>query len=203
MSVSVPAIPVKTLKLRKDIWSKFPVIVVPLGRGTDGAERHGIVWHRKKLTSLRATLPSEAWQSYESIQQANLIESLRVGKRWTVEASVHPEHICVIRMKFPSVTPPAANYEMPSVRSPVLTRLSDIKLHFPVVWHDVSLPNATKKTYGLELHHTTLHRLSKERNCDAEDQIVGLLMRALKASTAWRVLQPETDAEFCRLEMLC
>lgn len=201
--MSVSAIPVKTLKLRKDIWSKFPVIVVPLGRGTDGAERHGIVWHRKKLIFLRAALPLEAWQSYESVQQLNLIESLRLGKRWTVETSMHPEHICVIRMKFPSVTPPAANYESPAIRSPVLTRLSDIKLHFPVVWHDVSLPNATKKTFSIELHHATLHRLSKQRNCDAEDQIVGLLMRALKASTAWRVLQPETDAEFCRLEMLC
>ena len=201
--MSVPAVSLKTQKLRKDIWSKFPVIVVPLGRGTDGAERHGIVWHRKKLAALRSELSLENWQQHETHQHAILMETLQSSKRWTVEVSPHPEHICVIRMKFPSVTPPAANYESPAIRSPVLTRLSDIKLHFPVVWHEIAVPNATKKTYSLELHHVTIQRLSKERNCDVEDQIVGLLMRALKASTAWRVLQPEVDAEFCRLEMLC
>ena len=201
--MSFPVTSQKTLKLRKDIWSKFPVIVIPLGRGTDGAERHAIVWHRKKLAEMRSKVSVDNWKNFDIHQHAILMESLQASKRWTVETSTHPEYICVIRMNFPSVIPPAANYESPAICSPVLTRLNDIKIHFPVVWHDVSAPNAIKKTYSIELHHSTIYRLSKERNSDAEDQIVGLLMRALKASTAWRVLQPESDTEFCRIEMLC
>ena len=62
-----------TLNLRKDIWTHFPVIVVPLGRGTDGAERHAIVWNRKKLSETRASMNVNAWLDYETVQHKALI----------------------------------------------------------------------------------------------------------------------------------
>jgi hypothetical protein len=37
---------------REDIWRYFPVNSVQLGRGANGADRHGIEWHRKKLMDL-------------------------------------------------------------------------------------------------------------------------------------------------------
>ena len=43
------------LSLRKDIWTNFPVTLVPLGTGDDGAERHAVVWHRKHLVEWRET----------------------------------------------------------------------------------------------------------------------------------------------------
>ena len=189
-----------TLNLRKDIWTHFPVIVVPLGRGTDGAERHAIVWNRKKLSDTRASMNVNAWLDYETVQHKALIESLTASKKWTVETASNPDHICVIRMSYKMMNKPASNYEAPLIRSPVLTRLTDIKAHYPVVWHPVPGVN---KTFVLELHRKELANMSATRRTDAEDQTVGLLMRALKASTAWRVLQPVENSEFCRLEMLC
>lgn len=194
MSVAMPS-----LTFRKDIWTHFPVIVVPLGRGTDGAERHAIIWNRKKLSELRTSTKPEAWLQYETAQHEQLVKCLQACNKWAVEMASNPDHICVIRMKYKMNNKPASNYETPIIHSPVLTRLTDIKAYFPVVWH--ALPNAVK-TFALELHHNDIAKMTVTRGQDVEDQIVGLLMRALKASTAWRVLQPEGN-EFCRLEMLC
>lgn len=202
---SIANAPSLRLKLRKDIWTHFPVIVVPLGRGTDGAERHAIVWHRKKIAEMR----NSAQQWNETHEQARLIKCLQENTKWILEKSTNPAHICVIRMKYAMANAPASNYESPMIHSPVLTRLTDIKTHFPVVWHKIidmnnpNNPNSESKVFAIELHHKLIANSTKQKGYDAEDQIVGLLMRALKASTAWRVLQPVEDNEFCRLEMLC
>ena len=190
------------LRLRKDIWTHYPVIVVPLGRGTDGAERHAIVWNRKKIANMRASMPTDTWSQYETTQHDQLIQALQAGAKWTVEKATNPDHICVIRMKYKMHNKPASNYEAPLVRSPILTRLTDIKAHYPVVWHAVEGAN---KTFALELHRKAIAARAETagKGVDIEDQTVGLLMRALKASTAWRVIQPVLDGEFCRLEMLC
>ena len=189
------------LRLRKDIWTHYPVIVVPLGRGTDGAERHAIVWNRKTIADMRSSMPSDAWLHYETTQHDQLIQALQAGTKWTVEKAINPDHICVIRMKYKMNNKPASNYEAPLVHSPILTRLTDIKAHYPVVWHSV---DGQTKTFALELHRKEIAaKTAVSGGADVEDQTVGLLMRALKASTAWRVLQPVLDGEFCRLEMLC
>lgn len=192
---------IPSLIFRKDIWTHFPVIVVPLGRGTDGAERHAIIWNRKKLTEWRASARPETWLQHESVQHERLIQGLHASTKWTVEMAANPDHICVIRMKYAMSNKHASNYEAPIIHSPVLTRLTDIKAYFPVVWRAIS--NNSTKSFALELHRNDIAKLSAARGQDVEDQIVGILMRALKASTAWRVLQPVEANEFCRLEMLC
>jgi hypothetical protein len=94
---SVPA-----LKLRRDIWDHFPVTVVPLGSGEDGAERHAIVWHRKNLAMWRAERSEDMheWMHYDAIQERRLLKALRASPRWTVEPAQTPDQICVIRMNF-------------------------------------------------------------------------------------------------------
>ena len=199
---SIVNMPSFRLKLRKDIWTHFPVIVVPLGRGTDGAERHAIVWHRKKIADMRNS--AHSWN--ETHEQQRLVKCLQENTKWTLEKSTNPAYICVIRMKYAMSNAPASNYESPMIHSPVLTRLTDIKANFPVVWHkivDMNNQNSPTKVFAIELHRKLIANSSQQKGYDTEDQIVGLLMRALKASTAWRVLQPVEDNEFCRLEMLC
>jgi hypothetical protein len=228
-----------TLKLRKDIWTHFPVTCEPLGRGADGAERHAIVWHRKNLVQWRQERPEsfDEWMDYEMIQERRLFKCLEANARWTVEEPLNDRQICVIRMNFaeegdapvaadagaaataPVVTPVsavahvkerlvAADPEGWAIAGgprraadavPVLLRLNDIRDNFPVVWHDVST-NPRVRVYALEIHGTKMRTLCSAAGRDVSEETRSKLMRALKASSAWRVLASE-GREFCRLEM--
>lgn len=90
------------LRLRKDIWENFPVTVTPLGRGTDGAERHAIAWHRAKLAEWRETKPTSYcdWMDYEMDTEHRLFTSLEASTYWTVEDATADGQLCVIRMNF-------------------------------------------------------------------------------------------------------
>ena len=198
---SIPALPL--LRQRKDIWAQFPVNLVPLGRGDDCAERHAIVWNRKKLLESRAVLPEDLWMTFESTIESHLLQALRASPSWSVEPAQTNKQLCVIRMSFPRDIP-SKSTDVTTERSitPLLTCLNDIKRFFPVVWHCVDENNNEgKKRYTIELHHTAIKELSAALGYNAEKNIQTLLLTALHASTSWTVHPSETADEVCRLTM--
>lgn len=95
---------VPTLNKRKDIWENFPVSLIPLGAGPDGAERHAIVWHRKNYEEWRQTRSRDfdEWMDYDIITPHLLFKALGASKYWTVEDSTADGQVAVIRMNFVS-----------------------------------------------------------------------------------------------------
>jgi len=86
---------------RDDIWNNFPVSAKPLGRGADGADRHGIEWHRANLRNMAR----EAGKSEEDLKreiQPRLMRALQASPSWTVEPAggAGSPYIAVIAMKF-------------------------------------------------------------------------------------------------------
>lgn len=210
------------LKLRRDIWDHFPVTVIPLGSGEDGAERHAVVWHRKNLAMWRAERSEDMheWMHYEAVQERRLLKALHASNRWTVEPAQTADQICIIRMQFaarsaeegeetPVAAPaaPVAAAAAPVAAAddgwipvqkgapPPLVRLNDIKEHFPVVWTEV--PSRTRaKVYAIEIFGKRAREMGLDLTKTSES-----LLRALKASPSWRVLRAEGGREVCRIEM--
>ena len=225
------------LKLRKDIWENFPVQCQPLGRGSDGAERHAIVWHRKNFSDWREACEDyfEA-MDYEEITLYRLFKCLEASKHWTVEPAMTSQQICVIRMNFSETpvvteasvaeTPVPAGASAPikpvvseapkleaaagwstvgarkpsaAADAPVLTRINDITAQFPVVWNNESRPKMSARP-GDIISISVFNKKLREMPPAAAEACLDRLMRALRASPAWRVIRG-MGSEFCRLEM--
>lgn len=185
------------LSLRKDIWTHFPVILVPLGTGEDGAERHAVVWHRKLLVKWREQRNGDfqSWADYEENTHYRLMKCLRASARWVVEPSANDSQICVIRMLYGNQAPVHNDDIQPREFVPLLTCLNDIKLYFPVVWH--LLPSSgNTKMYAIELYEKKVKSMFTSRA-----ELVDKLKKALNASSSWSVLPAvEGTKQVCRLE---
>lgn len=218
------------LKLRKDIWENFPVSLLPIGTGSDGAERHAIVWHRHNLRTWREFAESyDVWMDYEDVSYRRLIKALESSKYWTVEPALADNQLCIIRMNFlPKVeAPPPTRVESPmpapvaekpanagagkatdeddwttvkSGPSLVLTCLHDIGAHFPAIWNEVPSKTANK-VYAIIIHNKRVKALSEIAGRNVYEEKKAALLRALKASTAWRVLRAADANEVCRVEL--
>lgn len=176
------------LSSRKNIWETFPVSLVQLGRSNhDGAERHAVVWNRKRIVAWRETCPDpNAWYLYEKTEEARLIKELMRSNKWVVEPRQRSDQICVIRMEFRK--PSGSRYRsiQPYTECvPILTRLKDITTFFPMVqYHEVG-----DKIYALQFSTANLQ----------DPSLVSYnLYKALQASTAWTVL-PSMGGEMCRI----
>ena len=200
---NMPYVPTR-VRSRKDIWENFPVCVIPLGTDSTGAERHSITWHNRNLTAWREDDTSrqdgghgpnspEEYEDYKGIQEYYLLESLKRCKYWTVVDAEAEDQICIIRMKFRAAAEPTTGTAPTDPLLPRLMRLNDIKAHYPVVW---SWPANDKKRCALEFHRVGL----KSKGLDAE-VVRPTLLRALKASTAWRVLPSTESSHICILEL--
>ena len=206
---------IPTLNLRKDIWTHFPVVCVPLGKNADGAELHAIQWHNKNLAAWREERTTDFFEAmdYKEITEYRLMKALQHSTKWVVESAKTAEQICVIRMTFvvedehhdaeSVVSAVESESESDSedewitdtkktpaaTKLPALHKLNDIKIYYPVVWR--SLGNGV---YAIELFGKKIRELGLNATKVAED-----LMAALKMSSAWRVLRAEAPAEFCRI----
>lgn len=180
------------LNLRKDIWTHFPVVLNPLGNGEDGAERHAVCWHCTNLVAWRTEHPQpESWVDYETLTRRRLLRALTASTKWTVEPAVAPDQICILRMNFRprlEFLDSSETESAPPVRVPLLLRLNDIKMHFPVVWHSLPSPTPDVKLYALEFHTKKLAMCRKDPG-----HVRAQLLAALRASTAWTVLFDEED----------
>ena len=53
---------VPNLRLRKDIWETFPVVLIKID-DKDGVERYAVLWHNKHLKEWQKTAP-QSWDEY-------------------------------------------------------------------------------------------------------------------------------------------
>lgn len=183
--------------MRKDVWQNFPVCLVQLGKDTNGAERHAVVWNRKKLVEWRKNCPDpNSWYSYEQSVILQLMAELRRSNKWIVEPQEKSDQICVIRMRFKSGSQDNAKNQPSLPCNPLLTRLTDIKMFFPMaIWHEQSQTQANTKVYTIEISNKKLKAYSNPVN-----EVTNLLA-ALKASTAWKVEPGQAYNELCRIVM--
>lgn len=187
---------------RKDIWTHFPVVVVPLGTASDGAERHAIVWRQSERQAWRDAHPSDyfGWKTHERAVERRLLRALRQSPTWTVEPADTQDQICTLRMCFPEQIARRPRVSDESIQpAPCLRSLNDIKAHFPVVWRRCHNSNM----YSLELYDAQIRKVAHHLGLDVDtltERISARLSKALYASPAWRVLLPENEREFARIE---
>ena len=192
--VPVP-VQIPVLNLRKDIWLQFPVSLNPLGAGSDGAERHAIVWHNARLTELLSKHSTDL--NYMEDLTETLLRALHASTKWVVESSQHQDQICILRMVF-DVARSVGNTEQPTI--PTLKRLNDISANFPVVWHKIG--DESSKIYAIELYQKKVDALSTTCGRNMEHDVRMNLLRALKASTAWQVFHPNDIHNYYRIELV-
>ncbi len=102
------------LKLRKDIWSHFPVNVDSMGRGANGADRYCVEWHNMKVRQM-AKDAGKTEGDMKATLLPQLLHALAKSPAWKVEAPP-PGSKCVaiIVMQFARAnntrkSPPKAN----------------------------------------------------------------------------------------------
>ena len=180
---------------RKDIWENFPVSLVQLGRGSDGADRHAVVWNRKNLVEWRKTSPYTDWSMYEIQEENRLLQAISKSTKWTVEPPIADNQICVIRMEFGQRKHSSKDVFYRQSNVPILTCLKDIMTFFPMtVYHEQPVMD-DRKVYSIALFKKKLQEIGY-----MEATIRSNILRALKATTAWSVL-PGMGDELCRIQM--
>lgn len=190
------------LNLRKDIWTHYPVNLVPLGKGSDGAERHAIVWHRKRLQMWRVNYPKQydSWLTFETWTKFRLFHSLRNSAHWIVEPANEESQLCVIKMLYGNQAPKPVLLPI-NEALPNLTCLNDIKDYFPVVWHKQEESNG-QQCYSIELYSKKLKEAKALFGYDLTEICKERLVASLKASTAWKVTSnPENSNMVCVITM--
>ena len=211
------------LLLRKDIWTHFPVTLIPLGKDAGGAERHSVQWHRVKLAQSRES--SDFDEDIATIER-RLLKALEASFKWDVlpaetrgYVTIVPEtpltgeitaqrEICILRMNFVPELPPVAAAAEPATDGwvqvgdkpatagpkPELKRLNDIKTHFHACW-------SNKTTQNPNVHAISVHTKNAQAAGLDVKQHGADLLEALKLSNSWRVLPAAVKGELCRIEL--
>lgn len=176
------------LKLRKDIWTHFPVCLFK-HPDTDGRDRYSVQWHRQRLQEWSQGIPL-----YESVVKVRLLQALRESDKWEIYPSSSAHDLCVLAMNFS--TQPKEHTMLPAIfaPSPPIRSIDDLKDFFPVCWKSV------KNTYNLEFHNTLVRCLA-QRFKMTEPQLRTMIEEKLKEECAkqWNVLPPVRPSEICRL----
>ncbi len=153
LSVSISKIP--TLKLRKDIWTHFPVCLVKLPEPQeDGRDRYAVQWHQKNLEEWSQNIPA-----YQTVAKFRLLQSLYQSPKWSVESSKNPTDICLIAMQIPdnSELQTSTSRPLPDIfaTDPQIQTLEDLRKYFPICWK-----SKTNGSVTLEFHCTQLRALA-------------------------------------------
>jgi len=181
------------LRTRKDIWTAFPVKLVPLGTGACGAERHAVAWDYMRRTS------DTNLRESENSTRERLLSALRASTKWVVETTTCKYCICVIRMVFNGYQPT----NIP--QGPTLKAIADIYKFFPAVVYSVNggvNNGVNNRMYSIELHSKRIEKLSEIKGYDVSEEVRSELLHALKDSGSWRVLSTRLPCEVCRIETL-
>ncbi len=185
---------IPSLRLRKDIWTQFPVCLIKLPYSADGRDRYAIQWHQKNLDMWCQKIPQ-----YEMIVRARLLHAVASSPRWTMETPKMPGDLCVIAMNFSEEQ--REFHTLPDLRAETfeLQSVDDIKTYFPVCW------KTRKNRHTLEFHNTFVRALAAKYSLD-ELEIRKLtldrLMPALK-SAGWSIELPtKTSAEICTIHRM-
>ncbi len=183
-----------SLRLRKDIWTQFPVCLIKLPYSADGRDRYAIQWHQKNLDSWCQKIPQ-----YESIVRIRLMYALASSDRWTVEAPHQHGDLCVIAMKFSEE--PRQFHTLPDLRAEHmdLKSIDDVKEYFPVCW------KSRNNRHTLEFHNTFVRALATKHGVDELEIRRLTLDRMLPAlkSAGWNMDMPtKTSSEICTIHKL-
>ena len=212
------------LRLRKDIWTHFPVTVVPLGRRADGAEYHSIQWHRDKLLAGRDDFD---FDEYVSEVERRLIKALEASPKWdvlpkethglveltretrTCGALTAASEVCILRMIFTEAAPVAEepagdDNEWEQVRNPApapgpaieLRRLNDLRdIH--CVWKT----QEGSKIYSVQIHEKNTKAAGLDVAKHSANVLAAIKHSASLLRPPWRVLPKTNDKELCRIEL--
>ena len=210
------------LRLRKDIWTHFPVTVVPLGRSSDGAERHSVQWHRERLLTGRDDFD---FDEYVNTVERRLFKALEASSKWdvlpketyglieltretrTCGALTAASEVCILRMIFTEAAPvhapvpePAADgWQQVGAAAPAPAPGPAIELRRLNDLRDIHCVWKTLdggKIYSVQIHEKN----TKAAGLDVAKHSANVLA-ALKKSSAWRVLPKTHDKELCRIEL--
>lgn len=181
-----------SLKLRKDIWTHFPVCLnLHTIKYADNRDRYSISWDNKKLKEWSQNIPF-----YATVAEERLIKSLRASDRWTIEASQKPGDICVIAMTIPTET--KIHTLLPAIYAPnpEIQSIEDLIKFFPVCWRQ-----NVKKGYTILTFHSTLLRALSRRYNVLESELRTMLTEKIQAECekVWRVVPSFESTEICRL----
>jgi len=174
---------VPSLRLRKDIWTHFPVCLIKLPTNPeDHRDRYAIQWHQDNLDKWCQQIPN-----YQHIAHIRLMKALvSATDRWTVEAPRRPGDLCIIAMCFSEEAP---TYEtLPNLRAERmdLEVINDVKTYFPICW------KTRKNQHILEFHNMHVRALAKKYSADEleiREITLSRLFPALKAS-GWTIAMP-------------
>ncbi len=185
---------IPSLRLRKDIWTHFPVCLIKLPYRADGRDRYAIQWHQKNLDMWCQKIPQ-----YQNIVRLRLLHALAAAKdRWQVETPQAPGDLCVIAMNFSeepksfAVLPDLLNTNEISLKS-----VDDIKIHFPICW------KSSNNRYTLQFHNSFVRALANKHGLDEfviRQMTLQRLMPALK-SAGWAIIPPvkTNTCEICTI----
>ena len=185
---------IPTLRLRKDIWTHFPVCLVKVPV-TDGRDRYSVQWHKKHLAEWCKTIPG-----YEFVAQNRLMQALASSDRWTVEHAKTGNDICIIAMNF-SDTPTTIPDDLPNLSAAdecMIEFVDDLKDYFPIVWKQSSSDNVCK----LEFHNTQVRALAQKLGVTDADIRRDVLLKMIPIlETKWTVLMTNkvNGSEICTI----
>lgn len=177
-AAAVSCIP--SLRLRKDIWTHFPVCLVKLPVATDGRDRYAIQWHQKNLTEWSQGIPQ-----YPVITQVRLLKALKACEKWTIEKPAAPGDLCVIAMNVDR-TPKSdvSSSELPLLfEAPErVSAIETLRTYLPVCW------KSKHNRYTLEFHNTLVRALSL-KHCITEPEVKALTVQKLQYMLApsWEI----------------
>ncbi len=183
---------VPTLKLRKDIWTHFPVCLNKVSiPSADNRDRYFIQWDNKKLKEWSQNIPF-----YATVTEERLLKALRQCTRWSVEPARNSNEICVIAMTIPEQ--PKVHTILPAIYAPDprIQSIEDLIQFFPVCWRS----NPRKGYTSLSFHMTLLRALSQRYNVP-ESELQSMLKQKIVAECGkvWTVLPSVENSEICRL----
>lgn len=183
---------VPSLRLRKDIWTQFPVCLIKLPYSNDGRDRYAVQWHQKNLDMWCQNIPQ-----YESIVRVRLMNALVSSDRWKVETPKQLGDLCVIAMNYSEE--PRQFHTLPDIYAHCMDikTIDDIKTYFPVCW------KSRKNRHTLEFHNTFVKALAAKHNVDELEirkTTMERLMPALK-NAGWNIELPTkvTTSEICTI----
>lgn len=185
---------VPSLRLRKDIWTHFPVCLVKTPT-TDGRDRYSVQWHKKNLAEWSQNIPG-----YENVAKFRLMQALVSSDRWTVERPVQSDDICVIAMNFSAESVTEKAKDLPNLTTdPTIEFIDDLKNYFPIVWKKSSHVGRTGK-FVLEFHNTQVRALAQKLGVDEADVRRDVLLKMIPILEAkWRVIMTSkpVGSEIC------
>lgn len=170
-----------SLKLRKDIWTHFPVCLVKLPMAQDGRDRYAIQWHQKNLTEWSQGIPQ-----YSIITQVRLLKALKTSPKWTIEQPTTPGDLCVIAMNVQSNPEnDGVATELPRLFDTLpenVTSVETLREFLPICW------KSKNNRYTLEFHNTHVRGLALKHGI-TELEVKTMVVQKLRdcLSSTWEV----------------